>query len=108
MEQRIDSLSTLNYNPYLREGAPRREQRVGNGVIDVPGRVENIVWQTRTRPPTEYENRLGDALEQVFEAGAVALEDVVAKLNDMGVRTEDGRRWTAEVFGLEIERFAAR
>ena len=106
MEQR--SQRGLDYNPYLREGEPRPDQRVGNGVIDVPGRVENIVWQTRTRPPTEYENRLGDALEQVFEAGAIALGDVVAKLNDLGVRTEDGRRWTAEVFTQEIERLAAR
>ncbi len=66
------------------------------------GRVEpvagepNLPWQTRLRPPTSYENTLGDALEHVFEGGATNLEEVVAALNASTVKNPDGMKWTAQ------------
>ena len=42
----------------------------GKGYIEQPGKVANLVWQTRAAAPTAYENALGDALQAAFEGGA--------------------------------------
>jgi hypothetical protein len=93
------------FNPYL-EGSlrPRNGAAPGKGSIDIPGKVPNLPSQTRSHPPTEFENQLGDALEKVFTAGAVELDDVVAKLNEIGFRTENGTPWTAELFTATMQR----
>ena len=70
------------------------------------GKVENIVWQTRPAPPTEYECRLGDALEQVFAIGAVELSEIVAKLNELGLRTPHGLQCTEETLQPALARMA--
>ena len=64
---------------------------------------ENIVWQARSRPPTEYENALGDALEEILGDGVHDLAGIVARLNDMGFRAFDGAAWTEEKFEEEIK-----
>lgn len=98
---------SLDHNPYRKPWVQPHPNRVaGKGTIDRPGQVENIVWQTRTNAPTEFENQLGDALEKVFEAGATELEDVVRKLNDIGCRTVDGKAWTTQSFTDEMKRLA--
>jgi hypothetical protein len=66
--------------------------------IEKPDEVENLAWQTRRADPTEYENRLGDALEQVFAAGAEDLAAVIRGLNDLGCLAPDGKPWTEETF----------
>lgn len=66
--------------------------------IERADEVENVVWQTRTAEPTDYENRLGDALEQVFASGAEDLSAVVRGLNDLGLLTPEGKPWTEEAF----------
>lgn len=99
----------LDHNPFLKPWVQPHPNRVaGKGTIDRPGQVENIVWQTRSNAPTEYETQLGDALEQVFESGAASLEDVVAKLNQIGFRTVDGGTWTPAVFQEEMKRLATK
>ncbi len=98
----------MDYNPYLKPWQPPTPNaRAGEGEIERPGQIANIVWQTRAAPPSEYENRLGDALEQVFESGAVELADVVAGLNKLGFRSSDGRPWTEATFEAEMERLGA-
>jgi hypothetical protein len=54
--------------------------------------------QARRRPPTDYENMLGDAIEAAFAAGAWELDALVARLNTDAVRMPDGREWTTESF----------
>lgn len=54
--------------------------------------------QAQPRPPTAYENLLGDALEAAFGAGATELEQVVARLNADGIRTPQGGAWTVDNF----------
>lgn len=54
--------------------------------------------QAQRRPPTDYENLLGDALEVAFAAGAWELDALVARLNADGIRTPDGREWTSSNF----------
>ena len=56
------------------------------------------VHQSRRHPPTEYENRLGDALEEAFEHKAWELPQLVERLNALGVNDPHGAPWTEESF----------
>jgi hypothetical protein len=60
--------------------------------------------QAQRRAPTDYENRLGDALEAAFAAGAWELDALLARLNAEGIRTPDGREWTPANFESILER----
>jgi len=93
----------VDHNPYLEPG-PERAPGAGRGRIEHPGAAENIVWQTRPAPPTEYENRLGDALERCFADGIEELGPLVARLNEIGVPAPDGTPWTPESFEREMAR----
>jgi hypothetical protein len=97
----------VNFNPYLKPWlAPQPNNMAGKGVIEQPGQTENFIWQTRKAEPTQYENDFADALEQVFEAGAVELDDVVAGLNRIGFRSPEGAPWTPERLAAEFRRLA--
>lgn len=99
--------ASSSYNPYLEPSLrPRASSAPGKGSIDLPGQVANIPFQTRSHPPTDFENQLGDALEKAFEAGAVSLDEVVAKLNEFGFRAADGSAWTAALFTATMQRMA--
>ena len=88
----------MEFNPHrVRPSGERREVR-----IEKPGGFPNIVWQTRSAPPTDFENRLGDALVACFEEGIDELGPLVARLNDMGVHAPDGTRWTEDSFEREM------
>jgi hypothetical protein len=100
--------SALDHNPNLKPWqAPEPNNVAGKGHIEVPGQAQNIVWQNRLAPPTDYENALGDALEQVFEAGAASVEQVVEGLNGQGFRTPDGTAWTVDRFEREMARLGS-
>lgn len=95
----------MNFNPYLKPWEAAQPNNVaGKGVVEIPGKVDNIVWQTRASIPTDYENALGDALEKAFEGGASSLEAIVSSLNAQAFRNADGSAWTVESFGAEIAR----
>jgi len=98
----------MDHNPYLKPWhRPEPNQVAGKGYIEKPEEVENIVWQTRAAPPTNYENDLGDALVRAFESGAETLQEVIAKLNEQGVFSPDGSPWTEENFEREMKRLGA-
>ena len=98
----------MDHNPHLKPfSGVEPNQVAGKGKIEKPEDVENIVHQTRPAPPTEFENRLGDALEEIFGADIDQLGDVVAKLNDMGVPAPEGEDWTEESFQAEMKRLGA-
>lgn len=100
--------SALDHNPHLKPWqAPEPNNVAGKGHIEVPGQAQNIVWQNRLAPPTDYENALGDALEPVFEAGAATVEQVVEGLNGQGFRTPDGAVWTVDRFEREMARLGS-
>ncbi len=99
----------MDHNPFLKPWIqPHPNRTAGKGTIERPGQTPNIPWQTRSAPPTEFENQLGDALEQVFESGATELADVVAGLNAQGFRTSAGTVWDEASFRVELARLAAK
>ena len=101
-------METVSYNPYLvpwERSAPNNV--AGKGHIEQPGKVANIVWQTRADAPTAYENALGDALENAFEGGAQAPADIVRAFNAAGFLCGDGQPWTEDRFLAEMRRLGA-
>ena len=88
----------MEHNPFLRPGA-----RGARGAVETR---ENIPWQHRAEPPTQFENRLGDALEQIFAKGVDQLPDVVRELNAL-TPDRDGKPWTEESFQAEMRRLGA-
>jgi len=104
----VDNALSLDHNPNLKPWEKTAPNNVaGKGKVVEPGKSENIVWQNRAAPPTDYENALGDALEKVFEGGATTLEEVVAGLNAQSFQTSDGRQWTADIYTAELARLGA-
>ena len=98
----------MDHNPHLKpRNHPASDQVAGKGNIEKPDEIENIVHQTRAAPPTEYENRLGEALEEIFDADIDQLSDVVTKLNELGVQAPDGEAWTEDSFQAEMTRLGA-
>ena len=69
--------------------------------------VRNIEWQSRSAPPTEYENHLADAIERILGDGIHDLPGVVAHLNEMRVYAPTGRAWSEESFCAELSRLGA-
>jgi hypothetical protein len=98
----------LDHNPYLKPWRRHEPNRVaGKGRIEKPAEEQNIRWQTRPTPATEYENALADALQEIFDADIVELPAIVAKLNAMGVQAPYGDAWTEESFRAEMKRLGA-
>jgi hypothetical protein len=94
-----------DYNPKLAtwlKNEPNPLAGINN--IQVPGKTENIIWQTRHREPSRYEEVLVEQLEEIFASGVVELEPLVEELNARGSRTEASELWTAENFQAEMAR----
>ena len=94
-----DSDVVPDFNPYIAAYRdPRPNQTAGVGQIFEGGARELIVWQTRAAPPTDYEEALASALEQIFTQRVYELPDIVAALNREGIRTPGGETWTEANF----------
>lgn len=97
----------VTFNPKLSPWKqPQPNNVAGNGTIEIPGQTENMIWQTRKAEPTRFENDLGDALVNAFDAGAIELDQVVESLNEQGLRSQDGARWTMESFTQTMRKLA--
>ncbi len=98
----------MDYNPNLKPwNRSEPNQVAGKGRIERPYTSENLTHQTRSTSPTEYENRLGEALMEVFESDIDQLSEIVNKLNEMGLKSSDGELWSEESFQLEMKRLGA-
>jgi hypothetical protein len=71
----------------------------------VPDRYLNP-HQARRRPPTSYEDLLGDAIERAFGAGHWELDALVNYLNKSGPLGPNGAPWTTESFQTAIKSLA--
>ena len=98
----------MDYNPNLKHRQlPEANKVAGKRNIERPGQVINIVHQTRATSPTDYENELGQALEEIFSDNVIELEIIISRLNEMGVQTHSGAAWTEESFRSEMKRLGA-
>ena len=59
--------------------------------------------QARKKPPTSYEDLLGDAIERAFGAGHWELDALVGYLNKSGPLGPNGAPWTAASFQTVIK-----
>lgn len=84
------------------QATPATEAGINN--IQIPGQSELLVWQTRYRAPTVYEQDFVKHLIQAFSAGATEVNDVVQALNQQGFRNEAGEVWSSELFTEEMQR----
>ena len=95
----------MDYNPQLKPWhRPQPNTSAGKGYIEAPGKSENMVWQTRSASPSSYELGLADALVTVFGEGISELDGVVARLNELGVQSPEGKSWTTVRFEAEMAR----
>lgn len=89
----------LNYNPALpesRQFTPPAEG--GNGNIHKPGDYHNLIWQTRSRVPENWELQLIATLETLFEQGAESLSQLVNGLNALKMHDQQGEPWSEASF----------
>jgi hypothetical protein len=89
----------MEHNPFLRPGAAG-----ARGGVE---KLENVPWQHRAQPPSEFENRLGDALEAIFASGVEELPRLIEELNKRGVHDHGGAPWTEASFQAEMQRLGA-
>ena len=61
----------------------------------------------RLRPATTYEDLLGDAIERAFGDGVHDLAGLVERLNDSGLATPGGQRWTEDLYRREMAKLGA-
>lgn len=90
---------TLNFNPALpesRQFTPPAEG--GNGNIHKPGDYHNLIWQTRSRVPENWELQLIATLETLFEQGADSLSQLVNGLNALKMHDQQGEPWSEASF----------
>ena len=62
--------------------------------------------QARRKPPTSYEDLLGDAIERAFGAGHWELDALVGYLNKSGPLGPNGAPWTAVSFQAVMKTLA--
>ncbi len=87
------------YNPALPEKSefsPPAEG--GNGIIHKPGDYQNLIWQTRSRQPENWELMLIATLEELFEQGAETLSELVVGLNAAKMYNQLGKPWSENSF----------
>lgn len=58
--------------------------------------------QAQRRPPTNYEDLLGDAIERSFAQGIHDLAGLAESLNRQGLTTRTGEAWTEQNYGPEM------
>lgn len=63
--------------------------------------------QTRTQPPTAWQQELANAIEGIFSKGARELDEVVAGLNASRVRPPNGGDWTEANFTAVMKELGA-
>lgn len=95
---------TLNFNPALpesRQFTPPAEG--GNGAIHKPGHYDNLIWQTRSRVPENWELKLIAALEELFEQGTETLPELVNGLNAGKMYDQQGESWSEASFAAFLQ-----
>jgi hypothetical protein len=107
-EARMSDAVSPDCNPHLVAWRqPRVHNEAGTGTIEAPGEGVNLRWQTRSAPPTTFENALGDAIEEAYLQGLSTPEQFSNAWNATGLRTLTGAPWTASLVEQEMARLGA-
>jgi len=94
-----------DHNVVLEEWLARTAGTKGDAAsIERADEVQNIRWQTRGAPLSEYENALADALQAIFGEEIYDLPAIVRRLNERGPKPPKGAAWTEELFTAEMAR----
>lgn len=99
----MPGLPSPTWNPHLkpwRDAEP--SNRAGAGAIERYDDIQNLEWQTRAAPPSEYESALADALERILGQGIHDLPGIVRHLCEMGAVDGTGLPFTDETFRREM------
>lgn len=97
----------VDHNPFLRDQSNGPKLNKGDAdSIETYDEPALIAWQSRAAPPGAHENALGDALEAMFSEEIYALDRIVHRLNDEGLRAPGGKAWTEASFRAEMKRLA--
>lgn len=81
---------------------PSHDAGINN--IQIPGDVELLVWQNRSKAPSQYELDFVQHLIQAFSNGVTKLDALTDTLNEQGFRTVAGDLWTVASFSNEMQR----
>ena len=81
---------------------PSKDAGINN--IQVPGDIEHLVWQNRSKAPSQYELDFVQHLIQAFSKDVTALDAVTDALNLQGFRNIAGDLWTVESISKEMQR----
>ena len=97
-----------DYNIALQQAlAGTGETKGDESSIERVDAVQNVRWQTRPAPLTDYENALADALQAIFGQQIYDLPGIVRRLNEQGPKPPAGAVWTEELFAAEMARLGA-
>lgn len=90
----------MNYNPYLaQKNTVDVDSDAGNGYIEKPSDMHfNFIYQTRAAAPTDYENSLCDAVQELFLEDVTDLSGLVLGLNKKDVKDPQNMAWTEASF----------
>ncbi len=75
--------------------------------IERVDQVQNVRWQTRPAPLSDYENALADTLQAIFGDEVYDLPGIVRRLNERGPKPPNAAAWTEELFTAERARLGA-
>ena len=81
---------------------PSNDAGINN--IQIPGQVKHLVWQNRSRAPSQYELDFVQHLIHAFNNDVTELDALTDALNQQGFRTVAGEVWTTESFSKEMQR----
>lgn len=84
------------------DAVPSTEAGINN--IQIPGEVEHLVWQNRSRAPSPYELDFVKHLILAFNNDVTELAALTDALNQQGFRTIVGEVWTTDSFSEEMQR----
>ena len=91
----------MDWNPWL---SKTHENKGGMDYLETYDQPTLLPWQTRSAVPTDYEQSLADALQEIFGDEVYDLPGIVGRLNESGVNPPDSGRWTEANFQAEMRR----
>jgi len=91
----------MDWNPWL---SKTHQNKGGTDYLETYDPPTLLPWQTRSAQPTEFEQALADALQEIFGEEVYDLPDIVSLLNKSGVNPPEEGDWTEANFQSVMKR----